>query len=114
VAIGATEHLSTHEVHRRKMHGVVTAHVVCHGQIAGNGAAMTISGTGPWNLAASIDVTNWNEGSYTLAVRARDATGNWSSPATRPVYLARTAHGLTADTQDLDAISVLGAAYTAP
>jgi hypothetical protein len=44
----------------------------------GNGTAMTVSGTGPWSLSATIDVSTWINGSYTLNVRARDAAGNWS------------------------------------
>ena len=46
---------------------------------AGNGTPMTVMGTGPWGLSApAIDVSSWNEGAYTLTVRARDAAGNWS------------------------------------
>ncbi len=45
----------------------------------GNGTAMTLSGTGPWSLSATIDVSTWINGSYTLNVRARDAAGNWSA-----------------------------------
>ncbi len=40
---------------------------------------MTVSGSGPWGLSASVDVSNWGDGAYTLKVRARDAAGNWSS-----------------------------------
>ncbi|MCA9873224.1 MAG: hypothetical protein KC441_06205, partial [Anaerolineales bacterium] len=45
----------------------------------GNGTAMTVSGTGPWSLAATLNVSSWPIGSYTLNVRARDAAGNWSA-----------------------------------
>jgi hypothetical protein len=45
----------------------------------GNGTAMTLSGSGPWNLSATIDVATWINGSYTLNVRAKDAAGNWST-----------------------------------
>ncbi len=48
---------------------------------AGNGTAMTVSGSGPWNLSAAIDVSTWINGTYTLNVRARDAAGNWSAPS---------------------------------
>jgi hypothetical protein len=46
----------------------------------GNGTPMTISGSGPWGLAATIDVSGWAPGSYTLNVRAQNA-GGWSAPA---------------------------------
>jgi serine protease AprX len=45
---------------------------------AGNATPMTITGTGPWTLAATITTSNWNEGAYTLTMRSRDAAGNWS------------------------------------
>jgi hypothetical protein len=45
---------------------------------AGNGTTMSVSGTGPWNLSATIDVSTWGNGNYTLNLRARDAAGTWS------------------------------------
>lgn len=46
---------------------------------AGNGTPMTVSFVGPdYDLAASIDVTGWAAGNYTLYTRARDAAGTWS------------------------------------
>jgi FtsP/CotA-like multicopper oxidase with cupredoxin domain len=42
----------------------------------GNGTPMVVSGS---SLSATIDVSTWYQGSYTLKVRARDAVGNWSS-----------------------------------
>lgn len=45
----------------------------------GNGTAMTLSGASPWSLSATIDVSTWVNGSYTLNLRARDAAGNWSA-----------------------------------
>jgi hypothetical protein len=50
---------------------------------AGNATAMTLSGSNPLSQAAtaSIDVRGWNEGSYTLRVRTKDAAGNWGSTA---------------------------------
>ena len=44
----------------------------------GNGTAMTVSAG---DLSVTIDVSTWAVGSYTLSVRARDAAGNWSTPA---------------------------------
>ena len=44
----------------------------------GNGTAMTVSAGA---LSATIDVSAWAVGNYTLSVRARDAAGNWSTPA---------------------------------
>ncbi|MBC7442048.1 MAG: S8 family serine peptidase [Ramlibacter sp.] len=45
----------------------------------GNATPMTVTGTGSWGLSATaINVSSWNEGAYTLTVRARDAAGNWS------------------------------------
>ena len=45
----------------------------------GNGVPMTMSFNGTnWDLSASIDLTGWAVGNYTLSVRAKDAAGNWS------------------------------------
>lgn len=55
----------------------------------GNATPMTITGTGPWSLSASINVSNWNDGLYTLNVRARDAVGNWSTPVTTVLNVTR-------------------------
>jgi hypothetical protein len=44
----------------------------------GNGTAMTIGGTGPWGLSATLDVSTWADGSYIISVRAKDAVGTWS------------------------------------
>ena len=49
---------------------------------AGNATPMTVGGSGPWSLSATIDVSGWNEGNHTLSVRARDAAGNWSTVVT--------------------------------
>lgn len=53
----------------------------------GNGTAMTVSGTGPWSLSATIDVSTWVNGSYTLNVRAQDAAGNWSTVGSTPLVV---------------------------
>ncbi|MBW7885531.1 MAG: multicopper oxidase family protein [Caldilineaceae bacterium] len=46
---------------------------------AGNGTPMALAPNGPaTDLAATIDVSAWATGDYTLSVRARDAAGNWS------------------------------------
>jgi hypothetical protein len=45
----------------------------------GNGTAMSVAGTGPWSLSATIDVSTWANDDYTLNVRVRDAAGNWSA-----------------------------------
>ena len=44
----------------------------------GNGTPMAVSGS---NISATINVSNWNEGTYRLYVRARDLVGNWSGIA---------------------------------
>ncbi|MCV2393291.1 multicopper oxidase domain-containing protein, partial [Actinotalea sp. M2MS4P-6] len=49
---------------------------------AGNGTAMTLSGTGPTTATGSIDVSSRPEGSFVVTVRARDAAGNWSTTST--------------------------------
>ncbi|MCB0085473.1 MAG: hypothetical protein KDE47_31245, partial [Caldilineaceae bacterium] len=46
----------------------------------GNGAPMTATQNGgSYDLSATIDVSGWAIGDYTLSVRARDAAGNWSN-----------------------------------
>ncbi|MEZ4621617.1 MAG: hypothetical protein R2867_39795 [Caldilineaceae bacterium] len=45
----------------------------------GNGTAMTVNGSGPGNVTATINVSSWSNGDYTLTVRAKDAAGNWSA-----------------------------------
>lgn len=50
---------------------------------AGNGTPMTINGTGPWGLNATIDfmALGWQSGLRTIYVRAQDTLGNpWSQP----------------------------------
>ncbi|MDY7542385.1 multicopper oxidase domain-containing protein [Cryobacterium sp. 5B3] len=48
---------------------------------AGNGTAMTVTGTGPWTVSSTIDARGFSEGPRTLTVRVRDAAGNWSVTA---------------------------------
>ena len=55
---------------------------------AGNATAMTVAGTGPWALSATVDVSGWNEGSYAVRVRARDAAGNWGPTASTTVVVS--------------------------
>jgi hypothetical protein len=68
---------------------------------AGSATTMTVSGTGPWNLSATIDVGTWTGGTYTLFVRARDAAGNWGATSStdlvvdaagqaQPIYFSMT------------------------
>lgn len=40
---------------------------------------VTSSGTGPYSLTGSINVSDLSEGSYTVRVRVRDQAGNWSA-----------------------------------
>jgi hypothetical protein len=47
----------------------------------GNGEPMVVSGTGPWSLTATIDVSGWAPGDYRIRVRAQDALGNWGRRA---------------------------------
>ncbi|MEJ2749324.1 MAG: hypothetical protein P8183_15685, partial [Anaerolineae bacterium] len=45
----------------------------------GNGSMMTVlAGGPPWTVMATIDVSTWADGDYTLNVRVKDAAGNWS------------------------------------
>jgi hypothetical protein len=44
----------------------------------GNGTPMTISGSGPYTVTATINPATLGDGAQTLRVRARDAAGNWS------------------------------------
>jgi FtsP/CotA-like multicopper oxidase with cupredoxin domain len=48
---------------------------------AGSGTPMAVTGSGPWSVSASINVSSWSEGSYPVMVRVRDAAGNWSATA---------------------------------
>ncbi|MFM9921089.1 multicopper oxidase domain-containing protein [Lacisediminihabitans sp. H27-G8] len=55
---------------------------------AGNGTAMTVTGTGPtWTVASPVDVRGFAEGARTLTVRVRDAAGNWSVTASTVVQV---------------------------
>ncbi|MCA9927089.1 MAG: multicopper oxidase domain-containing protein [Anaerolineales bacterium] len=46
----------------------------------GNGTPMTLTPNGGnWDLSASIDVSTWAVGNYTLYVRVHDIAGNWSA-----------------------------------
>ena len=88
----------------------------------GNGTPMTITGAGPWSLQASINISSWNDGTYNLSVRARDAVGNWSSPVatvlnvTRPIFFSTFGNtnppGVAGAADDADIYSWSGVAYT--
>jgi hypothetical protein len=62
----------------------------------GHGISMSITGTGPWGLTASIDASTWTPGNYTLSVRAKDSAGNWS-PAASTVLATVSANTLFTD-----------------
>ncbi len=47
----------------------------------GNGEPMLVTGTGPWSLTATVDVSGWAPGDYRIRVRAQDALGNWGRRA---------------------------------
>jgi len=89
----------------------------------GNATPMTVTGTGPWSLSsAPIDVSSWNEGAYTLNVRARDAAGNWSVNASTvlqvrgPLYLSTFGStnppGVGGTADDADIYSWSGTAFS--
>jgi FtsP/CotA-like multicopper oxidase with cupredoxin domain len=88
----------------------------------GNGAAMAISGSGPWSLSANIDISTWGSGTYTLYVRARDAAGNWSNSGsttltvTHPVFFSTFGNtnppGVGGTADDADIYSWSGTAYS--
>ncbi len=46
---------------------------------AGNGTAMTVSGSGPWTVTGTFDTSALPEGTRTVSVRAKDAAGNWGA-----------------------------------
>jgi hypothetical protein len=54
----------------------------------GNATAMSISGTGPWDLSATIDVSTWPVGTYTLNVRAVDPDGTWGAAASTELVVS--------------------------
>jgi FtsP/CotA-like multicopper oxidase with cupredoxin domain len=89
----------------------------------GNGNPMTLTGTGPWSLSsAPIDVSSWNEGAYTLNVRALDAAGNWNVPATTllqvrgPLYFSTVGStnppGVVGTADDADIYNWSGTAFS--
>ncbi|WP_456847126.1 S8 family serine peptidase [Cellulomonas sp. P5_C6] len=87
----------------------------------GQATPMTITGTGPYTLTTSIDVTTWNEGAYPLSVRTRDTAGNWSTTATTvnvrtPVVLSTFGNtnppGVTGTADDADLYTWNGTTYT--
>ena len=88
----------------------------------GKAAPMTVAGSGPWALAAAIDVGSWAEGSYTLTVRARDAAGNWSANTTTglqvsaPLFFSTLGNtnppGVGAPADDADIYSWSGSAFS--
>ena len=55
----------------------------------GNGTPMTVTGSGPYNLSAAINTSSWDNGSYTLNVRSRDAAGNWSQTVSTVLVIKR-------------------------
>jgi FtsP/CotA-like multicopper oxidase with cupredoxin domain len=78
---------------------------------AGNGTAMAVTGSGPWSLAAAIDVSSWTSGNYTLKVRAKDAAGNWSSVSSTVLVVNRPLPGLLFSTLGNVSIPGLGGPF---
>jgi hypothetical protein len=77
----------------------------------GGGAAMTLSGTGPWNLSATADISTLGSGSYTLSVRARDSSGTWGPTANTVLVVNRPFPGLFFSTTGNGAIPGVGGPF---
>ncbi len=62
----------------------VTAAEWFTGTDPGNGAgnAVTVSGTGPFDLSAVMNVSTWANGTYPISVRAKGAAGGWGATFT--------------------------------
>ena len=69
--------------------GVARAEWFVAGSDPGKGLAtpMAINGA---NLTATIDVSTWADGSYTISVRALDGTGNWSTPVSTTLVVSQS------------------------
>ncbi len=88
----------------------------------GNANAMTVSGAGPWNLAATVNVGAMSEGMYTVKVRAKDAAGNWGATAStvltvsHPLFYSTLGNtnppGVTGTADDSDIYNWDGAAHS--
>ena len=83
---------------------------------------MTVTSAGPYSLSAPINVSSWNEGTYTLKVRALDAAGNWSLNASTvlnvraPLYFSTFGNtnppGVGGTADDADIYNWSGTAFT--
>jgi hypothetical protein len=60
----------------------------------GNGTAMTLAGTGPWDLSGTIDATALGSGTYTVSVRAMDSGNVWGPTASTLLTVNRPFPGL--------------------
>ncbi|WP_346386916.1 multicopper oxidase family protein [Nocardioides sp.] len=88
----------------------------------GNGTAMTLAGSGPYSLNASINVSNLSEGAYPILVRARDGAGNWSltsstvlnvrGPLSLSTFGNSNPPGVAGTADDADIYGWSGSAYT--
>ena len=89
---------------------------------AGNGTPMTVTGSGPYAVSATVDVRNLSEGTYPLRVRVRDAAGNWSTavttnlqvrgPLSLSTFGSSNPPGVAGTADDADIYSWNGTAYT--
>ncbi len=88
----------------------------------GNANAMTVSGSGPWSLSATVNVGGWNEGTYTIKVRTKDAAGNWGATASvvltvsHPLFYSTFGNtnppGVAGTADDADIYNWSGAAHS--
>ncbi len=78
---------------------------------AGNGTPMALSGSGPWDLSATIDVGSWADGKYVLHVRAQNADGSWSSLVNTQLVVSPPFPGLYFSTKGNGAVPDVGSPF---
>ncbi|HEU5038855.1 MAG TPA: multicopper oxidase domain-containing protein [Nocardioides sp.] len=89
---------------------------------AGNGTAMTVTGSGPFTATATVPTAGLGEGDYPLGVRVRDAAGNWSTVGTTtlrvrgPLFFSTLGNtnppGVAGTADDADVYSWSGTAHS--
>jgi hypothetical protein len=77
----------------------------------GGGTSMNLTGSGPWDLSATIDVSAWANGAYMLHVRALDADGIWGPSASVTLIVGEPFPGLYFSTSGNGGIADVAGPY---